>query len=595
LSSIKLQKNHDNLSKKTPMLGFTVFFAHENYASQPNNFSNRDGFSPWEIVYLNNIELIIFISGVLLMLTKKTLYAILIATLFLILHSPSFSQDKSDEVLCHELMQNYFDLILSGNYTSALDLWEPSALSRAERLAINYSDIPIKPDCGSPVIYDFARLQQFLYSNLTSPKKIDSGLVRVEIQFRLGDEKIVYSYLLKKKDEYFWIIFPQDYYAGDWPISESKYFRFHVNPKQDSFFNNIAVKSLDDYVERTAKKIIIPPERLALLAEKKIDYYFCRGEEEVQKISGRTTKGVYDLGADAIISSIFPHYHEVTHLLINFKLKELPLFTLPFIQEGTAVYFGGQWQRAPEVMLDFGEYILNYKIVELDSVLADKSDPNTVSADISYPVDACLMEYLFSTLGSDKFFGLYRSLSGDYNYFINSTQDSAKRILAAQTGKSWEQIKTDFEAFLKTQQSRGGLIFPGEITTGKEIVKDSGLVISSSDKWLKIEYYANKDDKADVNFLFGKDTAMAGKLSSIFIEQYKDTRPFEGYRFGIRLDRNEAGLYDYSTNQLMAKYVHDFDPGPNYYDSASGKYSAYFDINLLGKNLPKKMDYLIIK
>lgn len=529
------------------------------------------------------------------MTTKKSLYAILVAGLFLILCSPSFSQDKSDEVLCNELMQNYFDLIISGNYTSALDLWEPSALARAERLAINYSDISIKPDCGSPVIYDFARLQQFLYSNIASPKIIDSGLVRVEMQFRLGDEKIVHSYFLRKKDGYFWIIYPQDYYAVDWPISESKYFRFHVNPKQEVFFNDVAVKSLDDYVEKTAKKIIIPPERLALLAEKKIDYYYCGGEEEVQKISGETTKGIYDPGSDAIISCIFPHYHEVTRLLINFKLKELPLFTLPFMQEGTAVYLGGRWQRAPQVMLDFGEYILNYKIIELDSLLADKSDPNTVSADISYPVDACLMEYLFSTLGSDKFFGLYRALSGDYNYFLNSTPDSASQILASQTGKSWEQIKTDLEAFLKTQKSRGGLIFPGEIKTGKEIVKDSGLVISSSDKWLKIEYYANKDDKTDVNFLFGKDTTMAGKQSAIFIEQYKDTRSFEGYRFGIRLDRNEVGLYDYSTNQLMAKYVHDFDPGPNYYDSVSGKYSAYFDINLLGKNLPNKTDYTIIR
>ncbi len=529
------------------------------------------------------------------MLKKKFLDATLIAITFLFLYFPAYSQGKSDEVLCNELIQNYFDLVISGNYTSALDLWEPDILSRAERLGITYSSIPIKPDCGSPVIYDFDRLRQFLFSNILSSKVIDSGVYRVDVQIRLGDEKIEHSYMLRKKDKYFWLIFPQDYYARDWPVSESKYFRFHINPKQEPFFNNVAAKSLDDFVEKTAKRIIIPPERLALLAEKKIDYYLCDGETEVQKISGHVTKGIYDLGADAIISAIFPHYHEVTHLLVNFKLKDLPLFTLPFIQEGTAVYFGGRWQRAPEVMLDFGEYILQYNIVDPDSVLADKSDPNTVSADISYPVDACLMEYLFSTLGSDKFFGLYRAFSGDYEFFMNSSIDSARNILAAQTGKSWDKTKTDFGAFLKNQKSRGGLIFPGEVATGREVVKDSGVVISSSDKWLKIEYFASKDDKADVNFLFGKDTTMAGKLSSIFIEQYKDTRPFDGYRFGIRLDRNEVGLYDYCTNQLMAKYVHDFDPGPNYYDSTSGKYSAYFDIGLLGKNLPTKADYLIVK
>jgi hypothetical protein len=505
------------------------------------------------------------------------------------------AQGKSDEVMATELLQTYFDLLLSGNYEPARDLWEPAALARAERLGIGYDNIPIKADCGSPVTYDFDRVKAFLMSDIYSRRTLDSGVTQIDIHIRIGDELINHSYFARKNGEYFWLISAQDYYAKDWPVKESKYFRFHINPKREVFYNDVAAKSLDNFIEKTAQKIAILPERLRLLAEKKIDYYLCNGEGEVRLLSGYETKGIYDMGTDAVISSIFPHYHEVSHLLINFKLQSLPLFTLPFIQEGMAVYLGGRWQRSSAVMLDFGEYILDYNIIEIDSVLGDKSDANSITADISYPVSACLAEYFITKLGTAKYFELYSSLSGNHAFIQGASPDSIKHLLTQYTTLNWEQLKTDFLGFLKSQKSRGGLIFPGEIATNKEIINDSGLIISTSDKWLKIELFAAPDEKADFNLLFDMDSTMAAKFSTIFVEQYKETRPFEGYRYGIRMDKNEVGLYDYYTNQLMAKYVHDFDPDTKYYDSANAKYSAYFDITLLNGNLPKVGDYKIIR
>ena len=44
-------------------------------------------------------------------------------------------------------------------------------------------------------------------------------------------------------------------------------------------------------------------------------------ENEVESITGFKAKGIAMLGSDEIVTSYQTHFHEVAHLLINFKLK----------------------------------------------------------------------------------------------------------------------------------------------------------------------------------------------------------------------------------------------------------------------------------
>ncbi|MCX6828692.1 MAG: hypothetical protein NT002_05355 [candidate division Zixibacteria bacterium] len=508
---------------------------------------------------------------------------------------PSFAQPQPKDNAAYETLSYYFDLLATGNVESALGIWEPRALARATRLGINYDNIIIKADCNSPVIFDFERSRGNLNPGIQSVAVIDSGVIRLKIAARVADTSFDYFYHLQKIGKDYWLIYPQDYYSGSWPVSESKYFRFHINPDMASSSNPIAIQSLDDFVDSTGRKIGITPERLSLLATQKIDYYFCQGEGQVGTLSGRIGKGYYDLGADAIITSIFPHYHEVAHLLVNFKLQNLPIFTVPFMQEGTAVYLGGRWQRAPDVMIDFGKYILDNGITEIDSVLLESENASSPSADIAFPVTACLADYLCTTLGNEKFFALYKNLSGNYTFVSRLKPDSVKQLVTGFAGKNWTELMDDFKKYLGSRKGATGRIFPGDVATDKVLISDSGVVLSKSNKWLKIECTASGDERVDINVLFNQIPELKDKLSSIFYEQYRQTRPFLGYRYGLKLDKNEIGLYDYATNQLKAKYVYDFAPDPAYYDSTRNKFTAYFDINLLGKVLPAKSDYMILK
>ncbi|SYZ72481.1 exported hypothetical protein [Candidatus Zixiibacteriota bacterium] len=528
-------------------------------------------------------------------MSEKKLRLAGLIILSLMILQPAAVRAQGDETKIVGLFQNYLDLIVSGNYESARGLWHPDISTRDNRLGINYEGIEIKSDCGSPAVYATKQVRNALLQSYPTVAALDSDYYRVNFLAQMGEQKLSHYYYMKKFGQDFWFIQPQDYFAVTWPVKESKYFRFHVNPVSEKYFNDYGVSSLDDFIDRVATRINIPPERLAVLAQNKIDYYLCSNETEVGRITGHVTRGEYDLASDAVITCIFPHYHEVGHLLVNFKLQNLPLFTRSFMQEGTAVFLGGRWQRSSDVMLDFGGYIVRYDIANLDSILINADTANPLGADINYPVAACFADYMITNSGLDKFFTLYRALSGDYASYIDANVDSLKNIITSVTGRKWDDLQTDFTNFCKIRLPKEARIFPGDVVTSQALVTEKGFDLSASDKWIKVVYHPDSTEKTDASFLFDKDAGMKEKKSTLFDEQFKGKETFAGYRYGIRLDKNEIGVYDYFTNQLIAKYVRDFNPSPAYYDSTANRLTAFFDWSVLGDKIPEMADHELIE
>jgi len=524
---------------------------------------------------------------------KQVIHEILV--FFLIMILPAVTLSKSDDQKAYEALSYYLELIHSGNFESAEDFWETSAIERAHRLGIEYENVPIKTDCSSPVVYDREHLRYHLFHGIKSRSVVDSGLVKLNFSANIDVGKVYHSYLAQKLGDDFWLIFPQDYYARDWQRFETRYFRFYINPKRLEHYNHIAAEALDDFVEKIAGKIGIPSNRLSLLAEKKIDYYLCLDKIEVRKFTSRHEAGVYETGADAIISMIFPDFHLISQLLVNFRLEKLPLFTVPVLREGLSIYLGGRWQRSPEVIIDFGEYILDYELTEVDSIFVEDDSASDATGDITYPIDACFVDFLLTKLGGYDFFELYRNLSGDYRTVNGISADDIKSTVADALGTDWSGFRMSFKEYFAVRENHGGLIFPGDIAADKVLIEEQGLVVSVSDKWLSVDYAEPGNDNIDINVVFDKNVELTGKISSLFDEQYHNQRDYEGHRFGIKMDRNEIGLYDYATNQLKAKYVVNFDPSPDYYNEEKSEIRAYFDINLLDGNLPDKNDFKILR
>jgi len=80
----------------------------------------------------------------------------------------------------------------------------------------------------------------------------------------------------------------------------------------------------------------------------------------------------------------------------------------------------------------------------------------------------------------------------------------------------------------------------------------------------------------------------------LFNEQYEGAMPFEGYRYGLRFDTNEAGLYDYVTNQLVAKYIWGITPSDDYKNAEGTSIAVKFRKSLCEKAIPSEGSYKLL-
>ena len=115
-------------------------------------------------------------------------------------------------------------------------------------------------------------------------------------------------------------------------------------------------------------------------------------------------------------------------------------------------------------------------------------------------------------------------------------------------------------------------------------------MVRAHKKWVGFEFSFDGNHPATGNLLFGHDDRLVGIGSILFGEQYGPETEIEGYRYGVRFDRNEVGLYDYATSHLMAKYIWGITPSDDYYDADNNKITVMFRKELLPKEWPSGDD-----
>ena len=504
-------------------------------------------------------------------------YRIAICVLVLLLTIPAVTvavATTDDGVLT---LGEYFDLLVSGNLESALYLWTQEDVDRSSRFGIEFEGIPLKVDCTSPIVRDLPKMRDYLQPPVRTFSVLDPNFDRMEFSQLVGRAMVEHYYYVFFDGEYHWLTHPQNYFAQDWPVSESKYFRIHLDPLGTGIPNDIALNMADEFIEKLADSLDLTKSDMKNLREKKIEYFYCHTDSVVMEITGHRIKGTLDLATNDIISAFFPHYHELAHLLINIKLKKLPLYTQPLLREGIAVYFGGRWGKASASLLDLARFLYQEQIVDLDSLLTMRDFDANSSADIAYPVAGLFAGYLVDEIGVDKFLELYRSLSGNLPTVYDMTRVEVKNIIAAALDKSdWGTVLDDFAAYQEKVTAERSMVMPGTIDDGKELLRGDGYAVRSNKQWLGFEFTAPAGEAVTGNLLFDLEAALEGAVSELYIKQYRDSIPFVGYRHGIRFDQNEVGLYDYATNELLAKYIWGISPSEEYYDEVGNVVTMKF-------------------
>lgn len=331
-------------------------------------------------------------------LTNKTMFKYLLILFLLV--PLSYSQS---------IPQKFFDALIYDK-PGITDLINKNELKYSKRLGIEYDSVKNKILIG----YEL-------------PDEIRSGITSGKYKYEIKEQPLADTYTevtISVPDANY----SRKYYFADgfvtnctynswlWEKKESNYFTFRL--EEPKYFNDYCIKRLDQFVDMIADTLGFTISEKRILEKEKIGYIFCKDEESVEKITGFKAKGMAMLGSDVVVTSYQTHFHEVAHILINYKLKKLGLYTLPLFMEGFAVAVGGRGGMAPRVVTDLGYYLQKSGILSYDSIITNGGFYNN-DASMSYAVAGLYNSFLLRELGGEKYLKLYRKVNGSLNSIKN--------------------------------------------------------------------------------------------------------------------------------------------------------------------------------
>ena len=496
------------------------------------------------------------------------------------------------------VFQGYLESIIAGNYKQAESYWRPQDIQSAQRLGITYSGVPLKFDCASPIVHSLEALRNGTMKVNIIETSVDGNRASLKLQISSEKSSTEVVYYILKEDSAWKLASSITYYTSDWYRIESRYANiiFH----DSSLVNVFAIEALDDFIDSLGIVFDVSKKRMNQLQEQKIDYVLC-SEPEIETITGYPAQGIANLQFDAVITRHLPHYHEIVHLMVNFALENLPLYTIPFLQEGTAVCFGGRWGKSPEVIMQMGEFTLENELFDLKDALTYRDFHQKIgNADFSYPLSAIIVRTIFQNSTSEEFKKLYLNLSGSAEDVQNFDIYSIMKIITEITGQKWSEIENTVTDNLPEYKYSG--IYPGLAQDTSNVVTElecEGIHVRIFDADDVYQFQIALTAGNSGGKIIFKDPELKVQneyRSWVFTEQVA-AQEYSGEKYGVIFNAAEAGLYDFHTNILLAKYVYNFAPSPEYricLRSPTDILNFAIDKSLFYKNITK-FDLQLVK
>ena len=367
-------------------------------------------------------------------------------------------------------------------------------------------------------------------------KKVDYN-VNIE---QIDDDYSILHFEVKQKNYktsyYFknnYLISPPYFFYKEWEKIESGHFIFYISDPE--YFNQYSVYRLEDFISDIFSVLNYTKDETQQLKEEKIIYILCKDEVEIEKLTGYKARGMFNLAYDYIITTFNCHYHELLHLLINYKSKDLPLYTHPFLQEGFAVAFGGRGGKEPEVIQNLGYFIAESNFFNYKELLSS-DDFRNFDVSMSYPMSGLYNDFIISRLGIDNYLKLYLKYSADDINGLTITLDDLLResewLKFINERTHYRQIKVDFDE-----------------EEFQILHEDSSYILKEDSELYLI--------KTDGNILISTPEKEENYYSKIFQEFYPKNK-YNGERYLIRINDSEIAVYNLYTNNLIANYVSGF-------------------------------------
>ena len=459
-----------------------------------------------------------------------------------------------------DALGGYVDALKAGDWSAARSFWDESYLQSTERLGIQYADVPYKYDCASPV---FQNLDGLLSSDIETETVIirnDSNFAIVRLGLISRSDTLSVRYCAKRAESGWQLTSPYARFINRAAIRETRYCRVYYSDPEA--INSYALLQMDRFIESTCEKLGVPQERIQALAHNKIDYYLV-DETAIEELTGYQTKGMYDIPSDAVISVRLPHWHELTHLLVNYALETPALYTLPFLQEGLACHFGGRWGRSPGVIKYAGYINLQFGLAAPEDILSfDDFHGKIGTPEISYPISSSFVGYLIHRIGMAEFLYLYREFSGTDSYVRSLTKEQVEREISIQAGLSWPEVSSAFDSYWHRFVRFAVFPFDSPLPVDTALVRIENTIPAKI--WSVADTYLFEVDLSNAPMggllLFTSADADTGDYRSPLFGEHVPTGVYHGEHYGIKFTPSEVGVYDYYCNDLLASLIYGCDP-----------------------------------
>ncbi len=402
-------------------------------------------------------------------------------------------------------------------------------LRLSQRFGITYDGIQNR----FLISYDFDndikhQIQSRAVEPLVTKERVSDSVVKLTISIPEAKQQKAFYF---REDK---LISPVAYYTTHWKRIESKYFSFLIS--DSTLFHTEAIQALENLVEQMATALELTSSELQILQKEKIVYVFCKDENEIEAITGYKSRGMYLLPYDYIVTTYNCHYHELLHLLMNFKLKHLPLYTHPFLQEGFAVAFGGRGGIATSTLMQIGVFLTESKFLVYNELL-NSTNFRLQDASLSYSLSGLYTQFLFQSIGLNNYLALYKNHS------------STKSIDSLVISEDNLPPETTWQHFVDSMSNSSVISLHQPDSTTKTKVSNENVIVNES------EYYYHIQMKH--SFALRPKTPDTTYTSKRFRELFPKSI-YQGEHFLFMADSNEVTIYDLYTNNSIGGYASAF-------------------------------------
>lgn len=356
------------------------------------------------------------------------------------------------------------------------------------------------------------------------------------------------------------LVSPISYHTRKWIHLESTHFHFIISDTLS--WNAYCIDNLERFYGMAADLLAFPLEREERIRKEKIYYILCKNQEEIKQVTGFNTRGMYNLAYDCVITTFNAHYHELLHLLINYKLERLPLYTHPFFQEGFAVAFGGRGGKEPAVILELGLFLFESQMLDYKDLLS-AAGFHQYDVSLSYPVSGLYNRFMIDEVGVERYLELYRKYSG-------ASPEAYQSMVSNEDLPRMER----WRSYLSELRENKTIAFDENCVNTYRVYSDAESEIRGNCE----RYYFRMKD----TLLVRVGNAPSGYSSEKFTELFagKGGVHYKGEKYLLIANSSEISIYNLYTNNLIAHYAKGFSIHPIDVPTVNGFYVF---------NAPKKL------